>query len=137
MKLQQYERQGKRIRLDFDDIDSVEDSLGYCLVECFMGRNPGKAGIVTIARRWGTWYTFHMHRSGWTIFRFDTAVERDKVLTAAPYFTYGSPVFLKVMPTCFLFDEDGRFAPAWVQIYGLPPNCWTERVLSLIGSEIG
>lgn len=42
-----------------------------------------------------------------------------------------------MMLSCFLFDEDGRFAPAWVQIHGLPVNYWTEWVLSLIRSEIG
>lgn len=134
MRLQQYERQGKRIWLDYDDIDG--DSLGFCLVGCFMGKNLGRGGIVAIARRWGTLYKFHLHKSGWTIFRFDMAIDRDTVLSAAPYFTYDSPLFLKVMPTYFLFDKDSKFAPAWVQIYRLPPDCWTERVLSLVGSEI-
>ncbi|XP_042396370.1 uncharacterized protein LOC121986466 [Zingiber officinale] len=41
------------------------------------------------------------------------------------------------MLRCFLFDEDGRYVPAWVQIHGLPPDCWSPKVLGLIGSEIG
>lgn len=38
---------------------------------------------------------------------------------------------------CFLFDEDDCHAPAWVQIHGLLSDCWTQKVLNLIGSEIG
>lgn len=50
---------------------------------------------------------------------------------------FGIPLFLKHMPRCFLFAEDGRHVPPWVQIHGLQPDCWSQRVLSLIGSKIG
>ncbi|KAG6473428.1 hypothetical protein ZIOFF_067344 [Zingiber officinale] len=33
--------------------------------------------------------------------------------------------------------KDGRYAPACVQIHGLPRDCWSPKVLGLIGSEIG
>lgn len=135
--LHQFERTGERLKLDFDDIDTVEHSLGFCLVGCFMGRNPGGAGVVWIADRWRAPYKFYMHKSGWTVFKFENAADRDRILAGGPYFAFGIPLFLKLMPSSFLFDEDGRFIPAWIQIHGLPPDCWTPRVLSLIGSEVG
>lgn len=37
--LQQYEHKGDRLKFDFDNIDIVEHSIGFCLVGCFMGRH--------------------------------------------------------------------------------------------------
>lgn len=34
-------------------------------------------------------------------------------------------------------DEDRQSIPAWIQIHGLPPDCWTLRILNLIKSEVG
>lgn len=41
------------------------------------------------------------------------------------------------MPRCFPFNEDGCFVPALIQIHDLPPDCWSQKVLSMIGSEVG
>ncbi|XP_042397588.1 uncharacterized protein LOC121987954 [Zingiber officinale] len=41
------------------------------------------------------------------------------------------------MSRCFLFNEDCHFVPAWIQIHGLPPDCWTQKVLNMIGSKVG
>lgn len=59
------------------------------------------------------------------------------MLGGGPYFVLGIPLFVKLMTSCLLFDEDGRFIPSWIQIHGLPPDCCALRVLSLIGSEVG
>ncbi|KAG6484327.1 hypothetical protein ZIOFF_061132 [Zingiber officinale] len=135
--LQQTQPTGKRLSFDYEDIETVEDSVGYCLVGCFMGRHPGRNGVHAIASRWRVPYKFYMHKSGWVVYRFDTPEDRDKVLRGGPYFAFGIPLFLKYMPRCFLFEEDGRYIPAWIQIHKLPPDCWTSKVLGLIGSEIG
>ncbi|XP_042415492.1 uncharacterized protein LOC122004709 [Zingiber officinale] len=76
-------------------------------------------------------------RNGWVVYRFDTKEDSEKVLKGGPYFIFGIPIFLKIMPKHFLFNEDCRFVPAWIQIHGLPPDCWTQKVLSMVGSEVG
>ncbi|KAG6492641.1 hypothetical protein ZIOFF_047606 [Zingiber officinale] len=136
-QLQQSQPTRQRLSFEYDDIETVEDSIGFCLVGCFMGRHPGKNGVSFIGSRWKVPYEFYMHKSGWVVYRFDTMQDRDKVLLGGPYFAYGIPLFLKIMPRCFLFDEDGRYVSAWVQIHGLPPDYWSPKVLGLIGSEIG
>ncbi|XP_074570567.1 uncharacterized protein LOC141827233 [Curcuma longa] len=134
--LDQYEAKGERLQFNYEDIDTVEDSVGYCLVGCFMGRHPGREGVVKVGSKWPS-YQFFMHKSGWVVFRFDKEEDRETVLQGGPYFVFGIPLFLKKMPKCFMFEEDGRFVPAWIQIHGLPPDCWSQFVLSKVGSEVG
>lgn len=70
------------------------------------------------------------------VYRFDTEEDREKVLQGGPYFAFGIPI-LKIMPRCFFFNEDVRHVPARIQIHGLPPDYWSQKGLSMIGSEIG
>lgn len=48
------------------------------------------------------------------IFRFDTTTDHDHELAKGSYFAYDDLLFLKMMPSYFLFDEDGKFSLAWV-----------------------
>ncbi|XP_073046253.1 uncharacterized protein [Primulina eburnea] len=51
---------------------------------------------------------------------------------------FGYHLFLKEMPRCFRFREDDMNSfPAWVQIHGLPPDCWNYKILSKLASKIG
>lgn len=61
--LHQLERIENRLKLDCDDIDTIEEALGYCLVGCFTGHNSGRAGVVTVANQWCIPYQFHLHQS--------------------------------------------------------------------------
>ncbi|KAG6512619.1 hypothetical protein ZIOFF_030744 [Zingiber officinale] len=102
-----------------------------------MGRHPGRNGVVAIAERWRILYRFFMHKSGWIIYHFDMKEDINNVLQGGQYFVFGIPIFFKIMPRCFLFNKDGRFILAWIQIHGLPPDCWPQKVLSVISSEVG
>lgn len=137
IKLDQYERTGKAVPIEFDDVEELETIMGPCLVGCFMGRHPGRQGVQAISRRWGVPNSFHLHLSGWVVFKFEKEADKERILLGGPYFVFGIPLFVKQMPRCFLFGEDGRHVPAWVQVHGLPPDCWSQRVLSMVGSEIG
>jgi len=44
-----------------------------------------------------------MHDSGWLIFSFSSKLEMFEVLGGSPYFVFGRPLILKVMPEFFLF----------------------------------
>ncbi|XP_042460690.1 uncharacterized protein LOC122044228 [Zingiber officinale] len=137
MNLDQYEAKGERLAFRFEDIDNVQDAMGLCLVGCFMGRHPSNDGVQYIGSQWKTPHKFFLHKSGWVVYKFDNEEDHKKVLQGVPYFTFGVPMFLKIMPKCSLFDEDGCFVPAWIQILGLPLDCWSQFVLSKIGSEVG
>lgn len=51
---------------------------------------------------------------------------------------YGYHLFIKEMPRCFRFRaEDMNSLPMWVQIHGLPPDCWNNFILSRVASKIG
>lgn len=50
----------------------------------------------------------------------------------------GRQLFLKKLTSCFLFSkEDMVSLPSWIQIHGLPANCWTTQALSRIASVVG
>lgn len=107
--------------------------LGYVI----SGRPP-TAALIDLVRRWGKDVQFQTHDNGWIIFSFPSLDARAKVLSGGPYLVYGYHLFLKEMPRCFRFkDEDMNALPSWVQVHGLPPDCWNHYVLSNIGSEIG
>lgn len=105
---------GGRLQFGLEDIETVENSMRFCLVGCFMGRYPGRNGVEFIANRWWLPCWFFMHKCGWVVYRFDSEEDRDRVLVGGPYFKFGIPLFLKLMPSCFLFDEDDRYILAWI-----------------------
>ncbi|XP_042419715.1 uncharacterized protein LOC122008162 [Zingiber officinale] len=109
----------------------------FCLVGCFMSHYPGKDGVRYIGSQWKTPHKFFLHKSGWVVYKFDNEEYHQKFLQGVPYFVFGVPMFLNIMPKCFPFDEDGRFVPVWIQIHGLPLDCWSQFVLSKIGSKVG
>ncbi|KAG6534241.1 hypothetical protein ZIOFF_008127 [Zingiber officinale] len=111
MPLEHYEAIGSRLRFEYDDVETM-DGHWACIVGCFM-------------------------RNRWIVYQFETMEDREKVVLEGPYFAYGIPIFLKLMPSCFLFNVDGHFIPMWIQIHDLSLDCWSSKVLSLIGMEIG
>ncbi|KAG6493877.1 hypothetical protein ZIOFF_048880 [Zingiber officinale] len=84
VSLEQYKAKGERLSIDFDDIDGIEDALGFCLVGCFMGQHAGRNGVYVIANQWKVHYKFFIHKSGWVVYRFDTKEDRDRVLQGGP-----------------------------------------------------
>jgi hypothetical protein len=79
-----------------------------------------------------------MHDSGWLIFAFNSELEMLETLSAGPYFVFGRPLILKIMPEFFDFQaNDMTKLPTWVKLPNLPLRCWTSLCLSKIGSMIG
>ncbi|KAL0352440.1 UNVERIFIED_CONTAM: hypothetical protein Scaly_1632700 [Sesamum calycinum] len=75
---------------------------------------------------------------GWLIFRFAQDDDRQWVLADGPYFVYGRPLFLKAMPDCFEFNEDGiSLTPVWATLPSLPLERWHPNALGKIGSRLG
>ncbi|GFP90795.1 hypothetical protein PHJA_001223400 [Phtheirospermum japonicum] len=132
------EDEGDDVILKEEDIDRVEASWGYCLVGYFAAKFPGMATVYEIKRKWMVPCKALTHSSGWLVFKFNSEQDRDSVLNGGPYVIYGRPLLLKVIPSCFEFDDaEVSMMPVWVTLLGLPLDCWTQNALYKIGRKIG
>ncbi|GFQ03527.1 hypothetical protein PHJA_002496500 [Phtheirospermum japonicum] len=96
------------------------------------------AAVHEITRKWSVSCKFFTHHSGWLVFKFNSEHDRDRVLNGGPYVIYGRPLLLKIMPSCFEFDDaEVSMMPVWVTLPGLPLDCWTQNALYKIGRKIG
>jgi hypothetical protein len=46
-----------------------------------------------------------MHGSRWLIFTFSSEMDMIEVLSGGPYYVFGQPLILKIMPEFFFFFE--------------------------------
>lgn len=91
---------GNELSLSFDEIDTVENSLGWCVVGCMVGRKMNGFAVREIIKRWGKRVKFQLHESGWITFTFESNEDRQSVLMGGPYMLYGRYLFLKEMLRC-------------------------------------
>jgi hypothetical protein len=78
-----------------------------------------------------------MHDSSWLIFAFSLELEMLDVLGGGPYYVYGWPFILKVMPEFFDFTTfDMVHMPIWVRFPNLPLKCWSSIWLSKLASML-
>lgn len=122
----------------YDEVDNMEDALGFALLGYVAGGFPGVEAIKKLASTWHVPHKFHVHKSGWLIFRFDDFALKEKVLQGGPYLIFGRPIILKDMPPLFEFGAcTHSIVPAWVTLPGLPIDLWNAKVLGKICSIIG
>jgi hypothetical protein len=58
-----------------------------------------------------------MHDSGWLIFTFTSETDMFEVLSRGPYYVFGQPLILKIMPEFFDFATSEMVRmPVWVKI---------------------
>ncbi|XP_073033319.1 uncharacterized protein [Primulina eburnea] len=137
-KLEFMESGNDILEFGLEDIDSIEKTYGICLLGYIISGKPPTAALFDLVKRWGSGVRFQTHESGWIIFTFPTTEMRDKILNDGPYLVFGFHLFLKEMPRCFRFrEEDMNSIPSWVQIHGLPPDCWNFKILSKLASRVG
>ncbi|KAK4389435.1 hypothetical protein Sango_2280500 [Sesamum angolense] len=124
------------LTLETNDLIDLRTKLGFCLVGYIAGKLPGLKALRALFQSWGA--SFQVHNSGWLIFRFARAEDRQRILAEGPYFVYGRPLLLKTMPNCFEFKEDDiSLTPIWVTLPSLPLECWHPNALGKIGSRLG
>lgn len=126
------------IKLEVEDADTVAKAWGFGLIGYVAGKFPGKGAIHSCCKSWGVKFQLHFHASGWLLFKFSSEMDRDEVLRKGPYYIYGRPLLLKVMPDMFKFnDSEISKVPVWVQFPSLPLEFWNVRALSKITSKLG
>ncbi|KAK4400031.1 hypothetical protein Sango_1109200 [Sesamum angolense] len=124
------------LTLETNDLIDVRTKLGFCLVGYIAEKFPGLKALRALSQSWGA--SFQLHDSGWLIFRFARAEDRQRILAGGPYFVYGRPLLLKIMPDCFEFKEDDiSLTPVWATLPSLPFECWHPNALGKIGSHLG
>jgi len=111
----------------------------FCLIGYVAGKFPGYAPLLHfIGKHWQYKANFTMHDSGWLIFVFHYELEMPETLSSGPYFVFGRPLILKVMPEFFDFQaSDMTKLPTWVKLPNLPLRCWTPLCLSKLAGMIG
>lgn len=121
-----------------DEIETVETAFGFCLIGYVMGPRPSALSLLSFVKRWDGNVKFVFKENGWIKFQFASELQRDSVLNGGPYLISGRQLFLKKMPSCFLYSKDDMMTlPSWIQIFGLPADCWTVPALSKIASVVG
>lgn len=136
--LQYIQQPSGDIQLASNETESVEDAHGYCLVGYVYGSRPGPFAFVNFVKGWGKNVKFVFKDNGWIKFQFPNAEDRDRILRGGPYLIHGRQLFIKLLPAYFLYKkEDMLLLPSWVQILGLPAECWTTLALSKIASMVG
>ena len=136
--LQTIKEQPSDIIVEAHEMDDVVKAWGHCLVGYFAGKFPGKSALVKVCASWGVRYSYVPHHNGWLVFRFENPQDRDNVLKKGPYFVFGRPLLLKVMPEDFEFEEKRNSElPVWINLPKLPLTCWNPAILSKIASKVG
>ncbi|KAI3472899.1 hypothetical protein Pfo_031279 [Paulownia fortunei] len=121
--------------LEDQDLDEVEKAWGFCLVGYFAAKF---SGLLQLCESWNVKYKNIAHSSGWLEFKFDNTTDRDKVLNGGPYFIFSRPLLLKIMLSCFEFDDDEiRTVPIWINLPDLPLKYWNAIALGKITSRVG
>jgi len=60
------------------------------------------------------------------------------VLGGDPYYVFGQPLILKVMPEYFDFSSsDMMEMPSWIRFFNLPLKCWSSTCLTKLSSMLG
>jgi len=71
---------------------------------CCQGKFPGFVSLLNfISKNSKHKANFTMHDSGWLIFVFPSKMEMLDILGGSPYYVFGRPLILKVMPIFFIF----------------------------------
>lgn len=126
------------VDISFEEVDTVESALGFTLLGYVAGGFPGMEAVRRLTNTWNAPHKFHIHKSGWLIFRFEELAEKERVLQGGPYLIYGRPLILKDLPPLFEFGACTHSEiPVWITLPGLPIDLWNAKALGRICSMVG
>ncbi|XP_016512276.1 uncharacterized protein LOC107829318 [Nicotiana tabacum] len=110
--------------------------IGYVL-----GGNPSFKEMLKFV--YGVWnlvttHTVFLHDDGYFIFRFESVKDKNLIVQNGPYTFNSRPMVLKDCDPDFqIQNESMRIVPVWVNLPGLPVQCWAEENLGRIASLLG
>ncbi|VFQ71740.1 unnamed protein product [Cuscuta campestris] len=121
-----------------EDMLTVEEIWGPCLVGCFTGRFPGLIAIQKLVDSWGVKCKFLPHHQGWVVFKFLTNEDRDSALLHAKKELNNKKLLINIPPDDFMWDvKSFSTMPVWVKLWNVPMRFWSSNALSHIGSQLG
>ena len=116
-----------------------KDLWKFSLIGFIAGKFPGYSSLSKFVNSsWKCSVKLSMHDSGWLIFTFTSETDMFEVLSGGPYYVFGQPLILKIMPEFFDFATSEMVRmPVWVRFPNLPLQCWSPLCLSKLASVIG
>ncbi|VFR01188.1 unnamed protein product, partial [Cuscuta campestris] len=129
---------GPKCFIPEEDMLTVEEIWGPCLVGCFTGRFPGLIAIQKLVDSWGVKCKFLPHHQGWVVFKFLTNEDRDSALLHAKKELNNKKLLINIPPDDFMWDvKSFSTMPVWVKLWNVPMRFWSSNALSHIGSQLG
>ncbi|XP_070024967.1 uncharacterized protein [Nicotiana sylvestris] len=110
--------------------------IGYVL-----GGNPSFKEMLKFI--YGVWNTVTtpavlLHADGYFIFKFESIEDKNLIMQNGPYMFNSKHMILKDWdPNFQIHNESMRIVPIWVNLHGLPIQCWAEENLGRIASLLG
>ncbi|GAA0174533.1 hypothetical protein LIER_27907 [Lithospermum erythrorhizon] len=120
------------------DFTPTVEKWGVCLIECFTGRFPGSKVVFDIKNSWGVDCKVMPYSNRWTICRFKSFEDQEKVFEGGPYMAWGKTLMLKKVEDDTMFGDDLFLdIPMWVQFHNIPLCYWNPNGLRKIASKLG
>ncbi|XP_019227734.1 PREDICTED: uncharacterized protein LOC109209025 [Nicotiana attenuata] len=110
--------------------------IGYVL-----GGNPSFKEMLKFV--YGVWNSvttqmIFLHDDGYFIFHFESMEDKIEIFQNGPYTFNNRPMVLKDCDPDFqIQNESMRIVPIWINLPGLPVQCWAEENLGRIASLLG
>ncbi|VFR01060.1 unnamed protein product, partial [Cuscuta campestris] len=115
-----------------EDMLTVEEIWGPCLVGCFTGRFPGLIAIQKLVDSCGVKCKFLPHHQGWVVFKFLTNEDRDSALLHAKKELNNKKLLINIPPDDFMWDvKSFSTMLVWVKLWNVPMRMLINMDLSL------
>lgn len=94
--------------------------------------------LTSLQKVWGVNFQSNHSGSGWFIFKFENAEDRQKVLQSGPYVVNRRTLTLEVISNTFNFEPPPEhILPIWIKMYGLPYKLWKPRKIGALACRFG
>ncbi|XP_019252654.1 PREDICTED: uncharacterized protein LOC109231445 [Nicotiana attenuata] len=128
-------------KLNPTEIEKQTQKWKTTLIGYVLGGNPSFKEMLKFV--YGVWNTVTtptvlLHDDGYFIFKFEYLEDKNLIMQNGPYTFNSRPMVLKDWdPNFQMKDESMRIVPIWINLPGLPIQCWAEENLGRIASLLG
>ncbi|OIT40527.1 hypothetical protein A4A49_04466 [Nicotiana attenuata] len=131
----------KMAKLNPKEIEQQSQRWKTALIGYVLGGNPSFKEMLKFV--YGVWSTVTtptvlLHDDGYFIFKFESVEDKNLIMQNGPYTFNSRPMVLKDWePNFQMQNESMRIVPIWINLPGLPIQCWAEENLGRIASLLG